>query len=185
MVLRRAKRQVTTEFEAGRGRRATKEPPPTPTQRGVRGGGAPRSGTSSPSRLETPLISGARRCEGGPSSTTSGDGPAFAIPAARASGSLSIRTVPSRCPSGVIRTSPDRRRCRSFLTSCGPRTVCSQGPSSSVEVSTPRVARDATRSEAPLPHPIKGGPAPAAPDGSGLRHAAPPATPAEPWQVRG
>ena len=52
--------------------------------------------------------------------TTSGASPARVITSRRYSGSFEIRTVSNRCPASVIRTSTDRRRCRSIPTICLP-----------------------------------------------------------------
>ena len=65
------------------------------------------------------------------SSTTSGCSPARAITARRYSGSLEIRTVSNVSPVSVIRTSTDRRRCRSIPTNCLPSYDSLTGASSS------------------------------------------------------
>src|SRR5438094_2768362 len=55
---------------------------------------------------------------------TSGSGPASASAMAKATGSLSICTLPSTSPSAFMRTITDRRRCRSMPTYC----LCTTGP---------------------------------------------------------
>src|ERR1039458_1822264 len=61
------------------------------------------------------------------SSTTLGDSPARAISRRSSCGLLVILAVPSRRPSPVIRTSTDRRRCRSMPTTCRPSCAVSIG----------------------------------------------------------
>ena len=100
-----------------------------------------RRGCPRPSTSRTP-----------PPAPPPGASPARAITARRYSGSLEIRTVSSRSPVSVIRTSTDRRRCRSIPTICRPCVLLrSQGPPRVVGREHPEHEPGVTRSGGPAP----------------------------------
>ena len=97
--------------DARTGRSSARPPPATPSP--------PAGARGAPGRRRRPARRPPSTSRRWPSSTTSAPAPALVTSAASSCGSVGdIRTVDRGTRSGVIRTTTDRRRCRSIPTTC-------------------------------------------------------------------